>query len=431
MRIVGKHRVFNGDRFLDKFQGHEELLKGYCRLWGRRLNLAISTIEIPGFKKWLSDDNSHSDAKDELMDGLFRCYDISSPHGHEDLKAACHDFRPYNPDPDDELPVECLALKVRTEREDAFNLAYDRHALFHAERFSIYRGRSKKPIQKLKVREKSFQAELAKEFQDHKSSERVLVRSYQDGDYTNFIVYHEKRVKSTLIFKGSKNRPRVGPTVFRPAQQDFISYNASTGQVEIESGHEAEEETVRKCFAKCFFSDADFFDADGAAECLNLGELANASFHLDVPDDHSAALVQLRFKLPQEGGPTFCISSKDVFRTLESNGLRRKLRADMIQSAVIKVSWPDDKRGKRIQLSGQNKIKFNRATHADDIFRLLTNWELLISHEDEIEDETPREVDGFATASPPRNKQSNTAISRSRAVSKTRTAQNPKRPRPR
>lgn len=84
---MAKHRAFNTDRYLDKFQGHEELLRNYCRLWPRRLQLKLATLDVPTFKEWLV--NGEGDAKDELMEGLYRCRDLSNKRGHEDLYAAC------------------------------------------------------------------------------------------------------------------------------------------------------------------------------------------------------------------------------------------------------------------------------------------------------------------------------------------------------
>ncbi len=141
VREVGQlagHRVFNADRFLDKFVGRESLIRQYVGSWNGRANIAdVATLDVPRFKQYLVGGNGSG--KDELLEGLYRAYDLCTERGHEDLLAACRDFD-YDPDPNGELPVECLSLKVRTENEEAFNLAYDRNALWQAERFSIYQG---------------------------------------------------------------------------------------------------------------------------------------------------------------------------------------------------------------------------------------------------------------------------------------------------
>jgi hypothetical protein len=84
---MARHRAFNVDRYLDKFQGHEELVRNYCRLWGRKLGLNIASLTIPTFKEWLVESDAASAASDELMEGLYRCYDLSTDHGHEDIKS--------------------------------------------------------------------------------------------------------------------------------------------------------------------------------------------------------------------------------------------------------------------------------------------------------------------------------------------------------
>ena len=423
-----KHRIFNADHYLDKFQGFENLLRGYCRLWGKKLGLAIATLDVDTFKKWLVD--GESEAKDELMDGLYRCRDISTERGHEDLRTACAECD-YDPDPDHDLPVECLALKVRTEKEEAFHLAYDRNAMFYAERFTIRRGRSAQSISGSPKHKKAFASLLAKEFHAHKKSERVLVRSYEEGSSTNFIVYHEKRVQATLVFKGGRTRPKVGSAVFRPLQQDFIRYNRDTGEVEIEARYEGEEDKLRHCFAECFFPDKDFFDGENAAKCLDLGEIAEPSFRLETPEGISAALVLLRFNLPQKGAPSFDVRSKDVLHTLDINRLRKKLKADSIQAAAIKIVFPDDSRGKRVELSGDNKIKFNRATHADDVFQLLRNWELMLIHEDEAEDESAEQPARTHTEPAAHGGGAVATTSRSRTVPKDETGKRLGRKKPR
>lgn len=377
---MAKHRTFNADKFLDKFVGSEQLIRDFVAIWAGGLDIDASGLDIPTFKKWLVEGGG--DARDELLEALYQVYDLCTERGHEDLLAACNEFD-YDPDPDHVLPVECLSLKVRTESEEAFVFAYDRYNLWRAERFTIYRGLEAKPITDLDSASKEFKRRLGEEFWDHKKSDRVLVRHYAEGPYVNFIVYHDKRVKATLILKGSTSRLKVQPTIFRPAQQDFISYNRETGQVEIEAGFENEEAKLRRCFAECCFGNPDFFDGPHAADRINLSVLASPDFMFPTVEGGSVALVELHFKLNQKHGPTFVIRSKDVFETLELNGLRRKLDGDLINKAVLKVIFPDDQRGKRVEVSGSNKIKFKRATHAEDIFRLLADCGILLDESDE------------------------------------------------
>jgi len=79
-------------------------------------------------------------------------------------------------------------------------------------------------------------------------------------------------------------------------------------------------------------------------------------------------LIELHFSLKQAHGPYFIVKSKDVLETLEANQLRRKLHGGSIKHAAFKITFQDDRRGKRVDLSGTNKISFNRQTHASNCF---------------------------------------------------------------
>ena len=42
-----KHRTFNADRFLDKFQGQEVILRSFVGLWDGRLGLDTTSLDVP------------------------------------------------------------------------------------------------------------------------------------------------------------------------------------------------------------------------------------------------------------------------------------------------------------------------------------------------------------------------------------------------
>ena len=371
---MAKHRAFNADRFLDKFEGREELLRAYAGLWGDGLEVEISSLNVSSFKQFLVEGDGAR--KDELLEELYRVWDLSNERGHEDLLAACRELG-YEPDREGKLPVECLSLKVRTENEEAFNLAYDRAAMEKAERFAVFQGEAGRQIEDLEAAVVRFRAKLEAEFKGHKNSDRVLVRCYREGPYTNFIIYHEKRTQAVLVFQGTKVQPKVSPTVFRPAQQDLVSYNHETGQLEIEARFEKEEGLLRRSVAECCLGEAELFERQEAAERFNLGVFACEDFLLDVDEGDSAAPVELHFRLRQKHAPVFVIRSKDVLETLDLNRMRQRLAGATIQRVVLKIHFPDDGRGKRVELSGTNKIRFKRATHAEDVLRYLERWGIL------------------------------------------------------
>jgi len=173
-----RHRVFNADRFLDKLQDFEQLLRDFVGLWEERLEIDSSGLDVPGLKRWLVEGTG--EAKDELLEALYQVYDLCTERGHEDLLAAIGEDPTYVPAPGQRLPVKCLALKLRTEREDLFFLAYDRYTLWRAERFTIYRGLVPRPIEDLPAAARAFQQELSTVFKDHKHSDRVLLRHHEE-----------------------------------------------------------------------------------------------------------------------------------------------------------------------------------------------------------------------------------------------------------
>ena len=372
---MAKHKAFNADRFTDKFKGREELLRAYVAKWADGLDVDVEALDIPAFKKFLVDGTG--DRKDEFLEGLYRARDLATERGHEDLVAACATLR-YEPDPDDELPVECLSLKVLTEDEDAFALAYDRNAFFNADRFTIYRAPEPKAIGDLDETAAALRERLEAAFKGEKNSDRVLVRAYAEGDYANFIVYHEKRTRATLVFKGGKRRPAVSPHVFRPAQQDFISYNPTTGQIEIEASIEKEEATLRREFAACALNDETLFEGEEAGRLIDLSPIASPDFEsnleiFDLIDGSSISVSELHFRLPVAPASKHVVRSKDVLKSLTGIGVRAMLHADYIDRVVFKFVYPDDKRGKRVEVSGRNRIKFRRQTHAEDVITTLTS----------------------------------------------------------
>jgi hypothetical protein len=370
-----KHRIFNADRFLDKFQGQEAILGKFVGLWDGRIGISMASLDVPRFREFLI--NGSGEGKDDLVENLYMAYDLCTERGHEDLVAACEEYG-YQPDAKGELPVECVSLKVRSENEDAFTLAYARYALWRAESFAIYRGKAAMAIKDVGIAPAALQAKLVETFKGQKSSDRVLIRHYPEGAYTNFIVYHEKRTKAELIFKGTPTDPKVSPTILRPARQDFISYNRETGQVEIEAGSGKEEAALRQAFAESCLKDPEFFESPASADRFNLDRIAEEDFAMPVDEEHSATLAELHFSLKQQHGPSFVVRSKNVMETLDNNYLRKRLVGGTIRRAVFKIQFPDDQKGKRIEVSGTNKIKFRRATHANDVFRYLRDWGIAV-----------------------------------------------------
>jgi hypothetical protein len=265
---------------------------------------------------------------------------------------------------------------LRIEREDVFNLAYDMRNFRHAERFNLYRGKKGKQITNLATATKRLRQMLEREFTGLKNSDRVIVRSYQEGGTFNFVVYHEKRVQAQLIFKGARTRQRVAPFTLRPVQQDYIRFNPAAGEAEVEARFSHEEEKLVGGLAECCLEDAQYFAKSGPR--LNLAVIADKQFKMKAEGVEKATLTELQFTLDQKPKPLFTISSDDVFETLERNGLRGKLAAGKIRRAVLTLKFEGDGREKSVRLSGDRTISFPHRTHAEDVNRCLVEWKLLL-----------------------------------------------------
>jgi len=370
-----KHRAFNVDRFVDKFaDGGESLLCNFVRLWRRGLEIQLSSINVDSFKRFLVKGEGKS--KEEFMAELYRVWDLCDEVGHEYLIAACSNRRPkYDPDPSGGLPVEWLSLKIRTENEQVFNLAYDMRSVRHAERFKLYQGKKGTQITGLAAARKRFEARLRRDFKGIKDSDRVVVRAYQEGETFNFVIYHEKRVQAQLVFKGGPARPKVAPFTLRPVQQDYIRFKPATGRAEVEARFEHEEEKLINGFAECCLGSPSYFAASGRQ--LHLAQIANKDFKMEADGIETAKVTELQFTLDQKPKPLFTVSSEDVLETLRLNGLLGKLPAGAIRRATLTLKFADGSREKTVKLSGDKTISFPHRTHADDIHGCLIAWKLL------------------------------------------------------
>lgn len=383
--MANKHRSFNADRFLDKFHGQEQILRGFVAIWREGLpSLNVDTLTVDRFKQWLAEGSDPG--KDDLLEALYQVYDLCTEVGEANLRASCEQWG-YDPDPNNTLPFECLVLLVRTGKKSIFLDVYDRYRFSNAERFSLFQGESAKPITNLKRTTKALQRRLAREFKKSKNSERVLVRSYEEAGKVNFVIYHEKRTHATLVIKGTANKQlRVRPHIFRPAQQDFVSYDPESGRIEIEAGVASEETKLRDCFAEVCFNDIAFFAGPRSDDRINLQTLTRPGFALTCPQGVTAILTSASYSLPQVEDPAFTVRSKDVLATIQRNVPNHEFSRADLSKAIFKIFFQGDRRGKRVELTGTKSIKFNRATHAEEVYSLLTEWGILRRVEEDADD---------------------------------------------
>lgn len=375
-----RHKKFNAHRFLDKFQGQESILQAFVRLFADSLSLDAESVNIDGFKAYLASD-SDDPGWNEFLEELYLVHDMSSGQSEqkercqEELIEACRQMSPpYNPDPKGALPVECLAMKVRAENPVAFEIAYDMHAFHHVDGFSEYQGAVGVPVDDPDRAAAELQAELETTFAGTKSSDRVKVSHYMEDGSVNFVIYHEKRTVSELVFDRGRN---VSAQIFRPLGQGFIGYHADTGKLKLKAANKGERQSIRRAFAGACLNDEDFFDRDGAANRINLARLLADDFLFNTRDGDQAYLYEIYCNLKQKHAPRMMLRSKNVFETLDLNRLRSKVAADKITRAVIYIQFVGEKRPLRIELSGTNGMKIPQSLQHDAARAYLIEWGLL------------------------------------------------------
>jgi hypothetical protein len=373
-----RHKKFNAHRFLDKFQGHEGILAGFVGAFDGQLSLKAGDVDVETFKEYLL-----SDAEDEglepFLEELYRIYDMSGGDRekcHEELLSACSEMNPpCRPDPKGELHLECLAMKVWVDNRAAFDLAYNMESYRVVDGFSFYKGAAGVEIEDHAHAALEFQAKLEEMFTNDEDTDRVRVSSYLDDGSVNFVVYHEKRKVSELVF-GPKKTIKVQP--LRPLQQDFVGYRADSGDIEIKARFKKETDALRKAFAEACLDDPDFFEDDGSGKRIDLSVLVSDGFELTTQGEDKAYLYEIWGNVKQKNLPRVMIRSKDAFETLDAMRLRHRLAPDRITKAVIYIHFGDEKRPKRVELSGTNGIKYNRTTHVEDVHAYLRDWGILL-----------------------------------------------------
>ena len=56
---MARHRKFNVDRLLDRLQGYEGILRAFVGRWDGRLGLDAGKIDVPVFRDFLLNGESH------------------------------------------------------------------------------------------------------------------------------------------------------------------------------------------------------------------------------------------------------------------------------------------------------------------------------------------------------------------------------------
>lgn len=371
-----KHRPFNADRFLDKFKGNEAALTAYLDNWQGQIEGLPDPFEVDPFKDFLKYPPEDHQPFNEMVEGLYRAYDLCTVYGEEHMREAAERNHSLLAEVHD-IPREIYALRLLVEDTVTFELAQNLNYAQQIDQFSTYKGREARQINDVTTAIPLFEAQLQALFNERKGSDKVMVKHFTDGEVLNFLIYHEERVKAEIQLQEDGTTLTVQPLIFRPARQDFISYFPGEGKIQIDNPSPKERDAMRKAFGEVCLGDADFFEEEGSDLTINLAPLAAPDFSFELDEGDTAHLKEIDYTLPQEHAPTINVRSKDTLSTLASLGLRTGLEDGTIKSAKIKLIMPDNKRGKTIQLRAPNKLSFNRATQADRVMEYLNRWNLI------------------------------------------------------
>jgi hypothetical protein len=372
---VLKHRIFNADRFIDKFAEHEPVLAAHMNRWPTLV--CPNPLTTEAFKDYLKTPPANSTAFEDMVEGLYQAYDFCNRQGYELLNDAIEINQLQLPGLHD-IPKEVLALRLQTEDPGTFALACDMLFAAQVDKFVTYKGREPRVIEDVAPPLATFRAKLGEYFATRKGSDKIVIKHFADGTAHNFIVYHERRVTAELEIKQEGTTTTVTSRKFRPVRQDFIAYYGDTGRLEIETPIQKERDLMRVAFATSFFNEEAFFSGTNSEVAIKLEKLREPGFAFSLDTGHGATLKEITFKLPQLHSPSFSIRSKDAFSTLALNQMRQALAGAEIKSAVISISFGAGTRAKRVTLTHTNSLSFSRATHVTEVFSYLRRWQLLV-----------------------------------------------------
>lgn len=132
-------RKFNADRFLDKFKCFEGVLRRYCDQWKEGLDGFPEMLTVETFKDWLRSSAGNRLAYKGMLEGIYRAYDLSTKQGQEVLMDALEQCGVEIPGVHS-LHVEVLALRVLSEFQEVFEVAYDTLTVSRVDKFTMFAG---------------------------------------------------------------------------------------------------------------------------------------------------------------------------------------------------------------------------------------------------------------------------------------------------
>ncbi|MCX6864854.1 MAG: hypothetical protein NTV46_01305 [Verrucomicrobia bacterium] len=375
---MSKSRKFNARRFFDAFQGHENELATLFTHFGRTLPEPFTT------ESTAREACKDFGAVDPLTVLLYQLNDLASTKGREIIEATAASFAIPGDVPGTDVTHQRAALWLwNADKDDAFESAMDRLAASGVQggQIALFPGKSAKLIEDDAIALAGFETQLNANIASWKGAERFIVHHYRDGTMLVILVFCERTAE--VHWELEPGTMAVKTRIGRPVIQDVLFYDQSTGELEIEAGQVKHREVLRNSFAVGVMSDDSFFPMEQSTRVLNLQKLIGMDFKLPVRpgSGHQVQITGVTLKefiARRSFTSDFTANRHDVIamlRAKKAEGLLEKATVHKVRIELILGPGRLDR--KSIELSGDNRIKFNRASHADEVYQYLRHWTLM------------------------------------------------------
>lgn len=378
---MSNQRKFSYEALFSAFLSHEHELSALFTEFGVPIS---SPFTIDDAHNALVSGNSAE--HDKLTSELYKLNDLASKKGSVVIKSIIEQFKIPGPHPNPSMTRERAALWLRRSNQSLFEHALDCLAVdgLQGTTMGLFQGRLAIQIQDPTLAVADFEKQLTGSLSEWKGAESFILRHYMDQNLLVIMVFCERTAEVQREMDHS--RGKVMTSIRRPVIQDVLFYNTSTGELEIEAGQPSHREILRKSFAVGVMGDDSFFPQEEFSRVLQLQKLLDQQFSLPTRGNHSAKITGIKVRKAQ--GKKFFTSEHSCSRTdvIELLGWdRTDFNAPVdtkalgkIESVRIELTLGDGRSGlKTIELSGNNRIKFNRSTHSETVYEYLRAWNLM------------------------------------------------------
>jgi hypothetical protein len=372
---MSKQRKFNARGFFDGFHGHEDELAALFTHFGRTLPEPFTTESAARAA------SENFGLTDRMTSLFYQIHDLASPKGRDIIHSTAASFAIPAEVPGTDVTHQRAALWLWNADKDAFESAMDRLAAsgIQGGQIALFPGRSAKIIEDDAAAVAGFEKQLNANIASWKGAERFTIHHYRDGSMLVILVFCERtaEVNWEMDPGSSVVKTRIG----RPVIQDVLFYDQSTGELEIEASHQKHREVLRNSFAEGVMGEDSFFPMEQQTRVLNLQKLIELDFKLPVRTGHhvqitAVTLSELIARKPFTA--TLSANRQDVVEILRAKNAAGLIDRTSIRSVRIELILGTGRLDRKsIKLSGDNRIKFNRASHADEVYRYLRHWAIM------------------------------------------------------